>query len=1236
MSWSFVGSNSGQIANSALTGNTPALPAGVQGGDLIILVVSAFASTITQASFTTLRNTSGAASANDNFLLSYRIAAGTPGSATTDPSQWTVTFGTTTWAGGFVYVIRSSLGVGSVANSAEFTNATRNTVLTAPALTVAGSGDATIWGYGGQPSGNGGVSTAITMPGTLSNTATSAGQTWGNGGSFGIGWGVNVTAPGTATAVLALDQNDFGVDVTEAIMLTPGQALRFPPVRFAPLMRKLGPGAPFQQPAGYSNTLVVVPITGTGSATVKKPSASGSGSIPGPLATSTSAKALQRPSADKIAYLFDGSAIIGYWNGTTGQIAQVTNPLTAPVTTNLITTAEDAISIWTDNSSGTSSDIWISSSYDDASGGAGPALHVRHGTYNGSTFTWDTATLIAGTTNAATIQSTIVYNGTYVIVFWWDGISGTDRISYSYTTDKTATTGWATTATFSESATWSTIVQVAARHSTALGGTVVVYGANSQLHYAALSDSSTPALANWGGRTVFDQFSDAGGFGGPQIVINENTGDVHVSRACQNSGGPTWFGVTYWHGTWSAGSPPTMSFATRVIVDSAGSSTAPVDIALAVDVSNKVWVLWTDAVASGNLKYATLVSPFTSASGSTTLVAGGGSSNPRWPHVPAISQTQDRLADALPILYTDTTSSPYPIKLDTTVTLPASGASGSGSVQCKKPSANGSGTEQFSATGAPSAKKPSASGSGTEQFLATGSSLAKKPAAAGIGTNFNGSGSSTVKKMVASGTGTEQFLATGAPRAKKPAANGTGTNFWATGSSSLKKPAASGSGTETFTATGSSNVKKPAAAGTGTNFWGSGSSSVKKPAANGTGVEVFTATGAPRAKKPSASGTGTNFWATGSSAVKKPAASGSGTETFTATGSSNVKKPAANGTGTNFNGSGSSSVKKPAANGTGSIPGISATGSSSVKKPAASGTGVETFTATGSSNVKKPSASGTGTNFYGSGSSALKKPAASGTGVETFTANGSSSIKKTAASGTGTNTPAGLTGTGQITCKKTSVSGAGVEVYTATAAVNAKKPAISGTGSIPGNSATGSATVKKPSASGTGLAGAIGSGSTSVKKPAANGTGVEQFTATGSSRAKKPAANGTGNAGGLAGTGSVTAKKPAPNGTGSESWSGAGGVIVKKATLLATGSQQFLGSGSSRAKKPQISAISLAFGTGTLGVIHPYHAIVAGSGEKGATVTHGAKSHTTVTETDKARGAVSGKSKTSSKVAGET
>jgi hypothetical protein len=429
------------------------------------------------------------------------------------------------------------------------------------------------------------------------------------------------------------------------------------------------PPAPFT-PMGFRQYAITPPLptviipaadTGTGA------ESSAAGAV---LAASASAKALQRSASDKIAYLYDGTALIAYWDGSSGQVRQVAGVLGTPQVSSVISTAEDAISLWVSNTS-SGSDIWVCSSDDDASG-AGPSLHVRHGTYSAGSFTWNTAALISGTTTADTIQSVITWNGTYLMVFWWDGASGSDRISYAYTTDKTGTSGWSATATFAGGS-WSSIVQLSVRHSARLGATVLVYGAHSTMNYAVLADSATPALGNWGGNTVYDQFDDSLSlFGGPQVVIDESTGAIHVARAVSNNTGPSWDGVIYWNGAYSSSGSGSVTFAARVTVSPAASSTGPADIAVAVDKNSTAWVLWVDSTSQGNLAYATLTSPFTSASSATILVAGSSTSNPRWPHVPAVSASQGGLADALPVLYMDTTSSLYPVILNTSIILPGS------------------------------------------------------------------------------------------------------------------------------------------------------------------------------------------------------------------------------------------------------------------------------------------------------------------------------------------------------------------------------------------------------------------------------------------------------------------------------------------------------------------------------------------------------------------------------------
>jgi hypothetical protein len=655
VSWSFVGRQTGGNTVNGATSGTAAISganytgSAVNGGDVIVLAMpnttGGAATTASVAGFTALENqVAGGGSTHDTLWLGYRIAGGTAGSATTD-STFAVTFGATSWGEWDLIVLRSSVGAGSVTVNLH-TQATYTTAL--PDASLAGNAtDLTVWGYSGQNAALSGTENITgTGPSALSNFPATCPTLSGNGGVVGMGWGTNQSAPGGGTSGTAIDAMDFVVRVAES-----------------------GGGAPAPVPVPHGGRYWRVNRKWRKRLTPAIPGP------PPPLATSASAKALQRSAADKIAYLYDGSALITYWDGAAGQVAQVVNPLAAfpalPSVVPLITTAEDGTSLWTDNSSGTSSDIWVCSSDDDASGGAGPSLHVRHGSYTAGVFTWDAATVISGTTTAATIMSSITWNGTSLMVFWWDGTSGSDRVEYSWTTTKNGTSGWSAAAVFSESSTWSTIVQVTARHSAKLGATIVAYGGNTQMHYACLNDSAaSPAIANWGGRAVFDQFTDNYvSFGGPQLVIDEVSGAIHCVRATPNAGGPTWTGVTYWLGTYTATGSGSVSWATRVIVDAASTATGPADIAAGVDTLGTVYVAWTTDTSAGTLKWATLASPYTSAVAGGTISTPG--ATPRWPHIPPVSQAQAGLTVALPVLWMDTTSAPYPIRLDTSVSLAA-------------------------------------------------------------------------------------------------------------------------------------------------------------------------------------------------------------------------------------------------------------------------------------------------------------------------------------------------------------------------------------------------------------------------------------------------------------------------------------------------------------------------------------------------------------------------------------
>ena len=115
------------------------------------------------------------------------------------------------------------------------------------------------------------------------------------------------------------------------------------------------------------------------------------------VGTSTSSQALQRPAQDKVAYLHDGSLLIAYYEPTTPggvHVKHVTNPSTAPVSTEVTFIGQgDAATIYTLQAAG-STEIWIQVG-NELFGGT-RREQVQYGTYDGSTFVWSGVNLIPG------------------------------------------------------------------------------------------------------------------------------------------------------------------------------------------------------------------------------------------------------------------------------------------------------------------------------------------------------------------------------------------------------------------------------------------------------------------------------------------------------------------------------------------------------------------------------------------------------------------------------------------------------------------------------------------------------------------------------------------------------------------------------------------------------------------------------------------------------------------------
>ena len=167
------------------------------------------------------------------------------------------------------------------------------------------------------------------------------------------------------------------------------------------------------------------------------------------MATSASALAYQRSAQDKVAYLHDGSLLIAYFDSTSPggvRVKQVTNPATAPVSSSVLSIpGGDEATIYTLPGSGTT-EIWIQVGSELF--GLPKLEQVQHGTYNGSTFTWDSANPIPGALTTGRQDPTVTWNGTYLIATWWDDTIGgnSDNIFYNWTSDPTGASGWAVSA----------------------------------------------------------------------------------------------------------------------------------------------------------------------------------------------------------------------------------------------------------------------------------------------------------------------------------------------------------------------------------------------------------------------------------------------------------------------------------------------------------------------------------------------------------------------------------------------------------------------------------------------------------------------------------------------------------------------------------------------------------------------------------------------------------------------
>ena len=221
---------------------------------------------------------------------------------------------------------------------------------------------------------------------------------------------------------------------------------------------------------------------------------------PAVVATSASAQAFQYSAQDRVAYLPDGSLLVGYWQSSSpagAYINHVTNPSTTPVSTNVQTIfGGDEVSIITSGN-----DIWIQvgSELD----GLPKLEQVLHGVFLGGTsFSWPTLPqIIPGALTTGRQDPSLAWNGTDLIATWWDDTMGgnSDNIFYNWTADKSGATGWAVSAKAGKVSSGlvikngTTASAFAVKSGTATSATVAPA---SSIGYT-VSSGSAPAVGEW-------------------------------------------------------------------------------------------------------------------------------------------------------------------------------------------------------------------------------------------------------------------------------------------------------------------------------------------------------------------------------------------------------------------------------------------------------------------------------------------------------------------------------------------------------------------------------------------------------------------------------------------------------------------------------------------------------------------------------------------------------------------
>lgn len=213
--WSFVNSGSDQAAGGTALNNSASpvctVPSGLAAGDVLILDVMFYAgSSQTITSYPSGFTQVLAATSAGGLAMSRNVAVKI---ATGSESTLPVSLSGASWGTLISYALRStSGGTPSVFNHGSINSASSSTALADASLTIYNSADATVYGYAGTNSAGSGAETITASPASLSNFTSESQSAAGN--VAGIGWGVDVSSPGGATASSAIFEIDWALDIS--------------------------------------------------------------------------------------------------------------------------------------------------------------------------------------------------------------------------------------------------------------------------------------------------------------------------------------------------------------------------------------------------------------------------------------------------------------------------------------------------------------------------------------------------------------------------------------------------------------------------------------------------------------------------------------------------------------------------------------------------------------------------------------------------------------------------------------------------------------------------------------------------------------------------------------------------------------------------------------------------------------------------------------------------------------